>query len=225
MTALEGVIKFKSKHRHEPVPTWAHSLLRELEAWRSILRALELIGQDGVRYAGAGWGNVSARLPPWHDDERRPFLITGTQTGGLPRLTVDQFVIVERCSLVDTRVESYGPVLPSSEAMTHAAMYATNPRLRFVFHAHCREIWSNARRLELPCTPEGVDYGTREMAWAVEKLLGLKRTYEQGAIVMLGHEDGVITFGETAEAAGEAMMRWLARARALHDRCQPLKSR
>ncbi len=215
---LEGVIKFTMRHRAGALPTWTYETLRTLAAWRSILRSLELLGQDGQRYGGAAWGNVSARLPPWHDGPRRPFLITGTQTGGLLDTGPQDFVVVQRCELGEGRVESEGPVAPSSEAMTHAAMYGVDEHLRFVFHAHCTEIWAQARRLELPCTPPGVEYGTPEMAWAVEKLLSQRRTREVGVIAMLGHEDGIITFGETADAAGESMMRWLARGRSLSPR-------
>jgi ribulose-5-phosphate 4-epimerase/fuculose-1-phosphate aldolase len=146
---------------------------------------------------------------------RRPFLITGTQTGGVADAGPAHFTTVQRCAVGDGFVESEGPSAPSSEAMTHAAMYGVDEHLRFVFHVHSVEIWRHARRLELPVTPPEVEYGTTQMAWAVEKLLQQRRTREAGAIAMLGHEDGVITFGETPEQAGEAMMRWLARARAL----------
>lgn len=218
MTMQEGVIKFDVRHRAEALPQWAHALVRELDAWRGVYLGLGLIGQDGVRYGGAAWGNLSARLPPWHDGARRPFLVTGTQTGGLPGTDARHYAVVDRCDVSVGRVDSFGPVLPSSEAMTHAMMYAVAPDLRFVFHAHCREVWAATRRLELPRTPEGVDYGTRDMAWAVERLLPLKATRAAGAIVMTGHEDGVLTFGETADEAGGAMVRWLARARALSPR-------
>ena len=46
----EGVIKFALKHRAIELPTWTGATLRVLAAWRSILRSLELIGQDGKRY-------------------------------------------------------------------------------------------------------------------------------------------------------------------------------
>jgi ribulose-5-phosphate 4-epimerase/fuculose-1-phosphate aldolase len=218
VSSNEGVIKFDARHRAEPLPQWTQAVLRELDAWRSIFFALGLIGQDGVRYEGAAWGNVSARLPPWHDGPRRPFLVTGTQTGGLKTTGPSHYAVVDTCDVTEGRVHSYGPVLPSSEAMTHAMVYQVAPETRFVFHAHSPELWSAARRLELPRTPEGVEYGTREMAWAVERLLPLKGTRAARAIVMTGHEDGVITFGATADEAGEAMVRWLARARALPPR-------
>jgi ribulose-5-phosphate 4-epimerase/fuculose-1-phosphate aldolase len=215
---MEGVIKYDARHRVEPLPQWTASILRELNAWRGIYAGLGLIGQDGQRYGGAAWGNVSARLPPWHDRERRPFLVTGTQTGGVKDTDGRHYAVVDSCSVGEGRVHSYGPVQPSSEAMTHAMVYAVAPEVRFVFHAHCPEVWAAAKRLELPRTPDGVDYGTREMAWAVERLLPLKGTRAAQAIVMTGHEDGVITFGETAEEAGAAMVRWLAKARALAPR-------
>lgn len=218
MTSMEGVIKFDVRHRHEPLPLWTRPVLRELDAWRSILFSLGLIGQDGVRYGGAAWGNVSARLPPWHDGPRRLFLVTGTQTGGLAETGPAHYAVVERCDVSEGRVHSFGAVLPSSEAMTHAMVYAAAPDVRFVFHAHCPEVWRAARRLALPRTPDGVEYGTKEMAWAVERLLPLEATREAKAIVMGGHEDGIITFGATSDEAGEAMVRWLARARALTPR-------
>ena len=219
MTLQEGVVKYRAKHREAPVPRWAFPTVRALSAWRWILRRLELVGQDGVRYGGAAWGNVSARLPPWHDGARRPFLVSATQTGGVVDAGPEHFAVVQRCDVGQGLVESEGPLPPSSEAMTHTALYGVDAQLRFVFHAHAPDIWRHARRLELPCTPEGVEYGTSEMAFAVERLLAQRRAREARTLVMLGHEDGVISFGETPDEAGEAMLRFLARARAL---CGPL---
>ena len=52
-------------------------------------------------------------------------------------------------------------------------------------------------------TPQDVSYGTQEMAIAVQNIIGNK---ESGIIVMKGHQDGVIAYGNSAEQAGRMVL-------------------
>jgi len=214
MTVDEGAIKFHAEHRQEPLEEGSfRKLACRLIAWREILAKTRLVGQEPGLYGGFGYGNVSGRvgapsLPRW----RRRFLITGTQTSGKPCMSLADFCVVEAVDPVRNRVESRGPLLPSSESMTHGAIYALGSHVRFVFHAHSPTLWNRARELRLPTTDPRVPYGTPEMAREVERLYRATALAETNLLAMGGHEDGVIAFGRTAEEAGLALLRHLARA-------------
>ena len=214
LTPAEGVTQFEARHQHRPLD--AHScaeLARELAAWREILTRLGLLGQHPERYEGLGYGNVSGRLGPMGNAGPAPrFLITGTQTGGKRVVGLGDFCVVERCELGANRVASHGPVAPSSESLTHGALYEAGPALRVVLHGHCPEIWRHARRLHLPATSAQARNGTQEMAREVRRLYRESAASELGILVMGGHEDGVLAFGRSAAEAGSALVRQLARA-------------
>src|SRR5689334_1696030 len=107
----EGVIKFQAEHEGRPLDAERYGdLVCELVAWREILVMTGLIGQDPARYGGAGYGNVSVRLPPFPGERgQRAFLITGTQTAGMRRIGLEHFCIVRRYEPRQNRVASAGP--------------------------------------------------------------------------------------------------------------------
>lgn len=200
--AEEGVIKFKAEHRESALePRRYVAAARALLQWRARLFDLGLVGQDPARYGGAGFGNLTTRLTATGRD--RPFLVTGTQTGGLRDLELSQLCVVDDWDETRNLVWSHGPILPSSESMTHGALYADDRRIRFIFHGHSPTIWHNAARAGLPITGPSIAYGTPEMAEAVRRLR--RENPGRRVIVMGGHEDGVISWGASGEEAGRAM--------------------
>lgn len=218
--AQEGVIKFDAQHEYTRL-SWdgEGSRVASLFAWREVFRGLGLLGQEPGRYEGLGFGNLSARLPSrTRAAGHRRFLITCTQTSGAEVMDPEQLCVIERYELQAHRVVSRGPCLPSSESMTHAALYDADSELGFVFHVHAPAIWGAADALGLPCTAERVEYGTPAMA------LEVRRVYRGGAgrkgqvIVMRGHEDGVLAFGATAQEAGSALVTTLTAALAAEIR-------
>lgn len=211
----EGVIRFEVEHETRMLDARVHGeSARVLSAWREVLARLSLVGRDPARYEGLGYGNLSARIPPFGDvgRGRRRFLVTGSQTGGIADLTLDHCCVVERYDVARNTVHSLGPVRPSSESLTHGAIYDAAPAARFVFHAHAPEIWRAARALGLPVTRREVANGTPEMALEVQRLYRESQLPATGILVMGGHEDGVLAFAATADEAGEALVRSLARA-------------
>ena len=214
-TQDEGVISFNVQHNHTQLSTRKYyTLSQELSAWRSLFWKLKLIGQDHQRYQGAGFGNVSARIMPFSTARgHRPFMITGTQTGQQEELTLDAYSVVTTYELYAHTLSSYGQLLPSSESMTHAALYDLNTCVRYIFHAHAPCIWHQAKALKLPTTAANIAYGSIDMAYAVQRL------YQQGkfnlgqVLVMEGHQDGVMSCGATAEEAGQALIQAWVRAR------------
>lgn len=210
----DGVIKFSATHDEGPLPESRYAeLAAALIAWRAIFAHLGAIGQEAARYGGVGFGNVSGRVGPFPGSPgARPFLITGTQTGGRDCLSLDDFCVVLRWNSRRNTVESRGAILPSSESMTHGALYDLGPHIRFVFHGHCPILWRAARALRLPTSDPTVAYGTPAMAAEVARLYRETALAEGRVLSMGGHEDGIIAFGRTPEEAGSAFTEALARA-------------
>ena len=209
MSHDEGVIKFKMEYT--AAAPLAAADLRALNAWRRILVMLELIGQTPSRYEGYGFGNISCRLAPWNAPaEQRRFVITGTQTGHVAHLAPEHFVVVTACHPVQNLTVAEGPIKPSSESMTHGAVYALDSRIRWVMHGHSPEIWRNAERLAIPITRAEVPYGTPEMSAEVARLYSESDLRRRCLFAMGGHEDGVVSFGRTAEQAGTVLLAALA---------------
>ena len=201
MIDSEGVVKFRLEFT--PAPAVAATLIAELNAWRTLLFRLGLNGCDPMRYGGLAYGNVSRRL-----DGRR-ILVSGTQTGGLPELSAEHYCLVTEADVAANRLVAKGPIRPSSEALTHAAAYAANPRIDYVLHVHSPEIWRRAESLSIPVTDRRVAYGTPEMAAAVDALLARGEAH---IIAMGGHLDGLIAVGASIEAAALPLIRLLSEA-------------
>lgn len=208
MPSAEGVIKF-DLHFTPASPLPAEEL-RELGAWRTILRRLGLVGQDAARYGGFGFGNLSRRLSNEPGEER--FIITGTQTGGAECLGPEGYAVVRECRPEANGVVAEGPVRPSAEALTHGTLYSLDPAVRWVMHVHSPEIWSRTAQLGIPRTSPGVAYGTAELAAEIRSLLSDPRVFRSRILSVQGHEDGIFVFGSGAEETGTVVLRHLARA-------------
>ncbi|HEY3290666.1 MAG TPA: class II aldolase/adducin family protein [Anaerolineae bacterium] len=213
MTTKEGIVKYSLDYvKGAAIDA---RVIRPLNAWRHILYMVNLIGQDPQRYGGAGFGNVSVRLEVPIKDTQPRFAISGTQTGGTPDLTVQQYAIVTETWPNENRVVATGPITPSSESLTHGILYQLDTSVRAIFHAHSPAIWSHSRQLEIPSTGSDAAYGTPEMADEVRRLMQSYAAHERRILCMGGHTDGVITMGRTVDEAGCVMMTVLAKALAL----------
>ena len=214
MQAQEGVIKFRADHtRRALAARRVGDTACRLIAWREIMALTGLVGRDPGRYDGAAYGNVSARVgPPSAALGRRAFLITGTQTSDKRCLGLDDFAVVERYNFGDNAVRSLGIAEPSSESMTHGAIYDLGPHIRCVLHAHSPVLWRRAHALTIPTTAAHVPYGTPEMAYEVQRLYRETVLPERPILAMGGHEDGIVVFGRSTEEAGQVLLKWLARA-------------
>ncbi len=205
MAQSEGVIKYRLEFTGGEPPCGAQ--LRELSAWRRMLYRLGLIGQDPTRYEGYGFGNISQRC----SDAPQAFLISGTQTGGIAELSPPHYCQVLECDPERNRLVASGSIQPSSEALTHGVLYALDPEIRFVMHVHSPALWSAAKKLGIPETSAEVPYGTPEMAREVGRLFGAARA-AGNILSMAGHQDGLVSFGRSAEEAGTVLVRLLASA-------------
>jgi len=212
----DGVIKFNAKHSDkEPVDG---SVIQELNKWRGVLFSKGLVGYD--KEEKVGYGNASMRLEPYDADKgKKSFIITGSQTGGLEKLRPEHYCVILEYDPKNNSVVSEGPVKPSSESMTHGAVYDNCDGCMFVFHAHSSEIWSKREELGLPTTDASVEYGTPEIADEVARLFKEKETCvkSKNIFAMAGHEDGVVSFGRTADEAGNVMIEYLERAKGINQ--------
>ena len=180
----------------------------ELQAWRELLQRLELIGQDPLRYGGLAFGNMSQRLPAGAKGE---FIVTASQSAHRDHDDPAAWATVDDASLERFWIEARGSQPPSSETMTHAAVYAAEPKANWVFHAHSPSIWRQHETLNLPTIAADVPYGSLAMVHAVALLL---QTHLSRPLVFvtLGHEDGVFSLGANARDAGGLLVSYLARA-------------
>jgi len=196
----EGVIKYKCMLKKTGALN--ESLFLHIEKWRTILYKINLIGE--YKEEGLGFGNLSRRL------EQNEFIITGTQTGKYPNLNGFQYTKVIKCDLQKMKVEAIGPINPSSESLTHYAIYANCPQIKFVFHVHHKELWQYMLDNDYDYTGEDVDYGTQEMANEALRCIGNKTS---GIFAMKGHEDGIISYANTSEEAGKILLDILKKSK------------
>jgi L-ribulose-5-phosphate 4-epimerase len=204
----DGVIKYRvenisSELTDLPQADFLEADFLELEAWRSQLYNLQLIGQ----YAnGIGYGNLSRRGKD--QNQNHSFYITATQTGHLPNLDISCYPQVVSYNPTDHSLKVKGTQLPSSEAPTHAAIYALHPKINTIFHIHSFLMWTRLLQGSYLATSADVEYGTPEMAREIARIYkSVENIFERNVFVMAGHTDGIFAFGQDANQAGSAILR------------------
>jgi ribulose-5-phosphate 4-epimerase/fuculose-1-phosphate aldolase len=206
--AAEGTIQFRFDLTPGTRADWPGADQFALfVSWRRILRRLKLVGRDARRYDGYGYGNLSMR------DTQQParFFISASQTSGAAAITPRDVVRIDRWNADRFEVAATGDAPPSSESITHGMLYAADPAIHWIMHAHSHEIWAVAGALGLPTTAAAVTYGSPAMAAAVADLMARHR---QRPLVFatLGHLDGIFACGAGAASAGSALVNALALA-------------
>lgn len=207
MQTQEGVIKYRLEYTKSAAIKFKQC--ESLTKWRNSLFELGLIGRQAGRYNGDAYGNVSCR----HNNNASSFIITGTQSSHLPVITNEHYSHVLGCDLKHNQLTACGPVKPSSEALTHFAVYESDNDIQFVFHVHSPEIWKMSQQLEIPETDANIQYGTVEMADCIEKILRNDKLKSKHIICMKGHQDGILSFAETADKAGNTLINYLSLSR------------
>lgn len=183
----EGYIKFKHKAIDDTFPELP--LVEDLINLRTKLFDLNLIGVEG----NVSFGNVSKRV------KGNEFVITASNTGQLRVLEPKHFVIVNFVQLETNYVEYSGKMPPSSETLTHFAIYSTFQKANYVVHFHNFRIWNRFKN-RIPTTPEDKTYGTVELARAVIDIKSEFRTEPKSGVIALGgHESGMLVFGDSIE--------------------------
>ncbi|MEL6972658.1 MAG: class II aldolase/adducin family protein, partial [Bacteroidota bacterium] len=148
----EGYIKFR--------PIWKKSVLlnnatiSELIHWRQACYDKRWIGMYSN---GIGYGNISIR-----NNIGNIFYITGSATGGIAQLDEQSIAEVIRVNAGQNSLWCRGPIVASSESMSHAAIYQELDWVQGVIHIHHQELWEKALH-QLPTTDAGAPYGSPEI--------------------------------------------------------------
>ena len=172
--------------------------LAELNAYRRKLLQFRLIGADAN---GIGFGNLSIR-----DGATNNFYITGSATGGIPELTLADCARVVAYDFARNWLRCEGSAIPSSESLTHAAVYASDTDTGAIIHCHDSKLWA-ALLNRAPTSSNTVEYGTPEMAYEVLRLFNVTDVQRRKILVMAGHEGGVVAFGRDLGEAFGVLMR------------------
>jgi ribulose-5-phosphate 4-epimerase/fuculose-1-phosphate aldolase len=152
-------------------------------------RKLLDLGMIGVDASGISFGNLSIR-----NGATSHFYITGSATGKISQLRPADCARVVAYDFARNWLQCEGSTVASSESLTHAAVYESDPTVRSVIHSHDMKLWS-ALLDKVPTTPKKVEYGTPEMAYAVRHLFDTTDVRKKKIFVMAAHEGGLVTFG------------------------------
>ena len=172
--------------------------LAELNAHRRKLLQLGLIGVDPN---GIGFGNLSVRKGATDN-----FYITGSATAGVHELTLAHCAKVVACDFERNRIRYEGSALPSSESLTHAAIYESDATAGAVIHCHDSKLWTVVLN-EVPTTSKASEYGTPDMAHEIMRLFTRTDIQSRKIVVMAGHQGGIVTFGKDLEDAFAVLTR------------------
>ena len=197
----EGYIKYQCKWIKETAVAAAEETT--LTRYRNALHKHNYIGEypDGI-----GFGNISQRQPA-PDPGSPPFIISGTQTGALPTLSAADYSLVTAFNSQQNTLTCKGLRKASSESLTHSVIYQHHPVIAAIIHVHHAQLWK-ALLHNVPTTRAEVPYGTPEMAAETQRLFQESPLLQQRIFVMAGHEDGVVTFGDSLQTAYRVLLNW-----------------
>lgn len=190
----DGVVKYSLEF--ELTKPLAKKECKKIEKTRERLYALGLIGAYSN---GIGYGNISIRYK-----RSNKFLITATQTGELAHLKPKYYSLVKDVNFNTFATSAMGASKPSSEAITHAAIYALDKEINAVVHIHNEKLWNFMLENEYLSTKD-TPYGTPEMVEDIQAMYKQITPLLNNAFVMKGHFEGVVTFGETLKEAEKTL--------------------
>lgn len=191
----EGYIKFKIQWENKPIKV-SDSLFVPLNYWRSKLHELSLIG---MYPNGIGFGNISMK------ESKNSFIISGSATGKKAELAINDYSRVESYNIKQNSVACTGETKASSESLTHAAIYSSIEGINTVIHIHSKKMWCFYKEI-LATTGETIPYGTPEIAFAIKEILARSKNNKKGCIIMGGHEEGILVYGESIDLAGNYLL-------------------
>ena len=190
-----GSVKFKCEQ--VPIEILRFAGFAELNKYR---RKLLDLGMMGVDANGIGFGNLSVR-----DGTTARFYITSSATAGIVEPTPADYAKVVAYDFAKNWLRCEGSRVASSESLTHAAVYQSDSTARAVIHCHDIILWS-ALLDKAPTTPKRVEYGTAEMAYAVQRLFEVTDVKTRKIFVMAAHDGGLVTFGKNLQDAFGILM-------------------
>jgi ribulose-5-phosphate 4-epimerase/fuculose-1-phosphate aldolase len=180
----EGYIKFSANWQH--APPFSAPEIAQLNAFRQELYEIGLIG---AYENGIGFGNISCRA-----ESGGLFYISGSKTGNFAELDTCHYALVTDVRASENRLSCIGPIIASSESMSHAVIYEECPDVNGVIHVHDLHLWQSLMH-KVPTTDASAPYGSPEMVESIRRLLGETSLRVSKIFVMEGHEEGIFTFG------------------------------
>ena len=183
----EGYIKYSTQWIKTNINV-SGDFLKQINYYRSKLIKYGLIGKIP---AGPGYGNISIR------NKNNTFIITGSNTGGLKTIEKSHLSEVYKVDINKNTVWCKGFTIASSESMSHYAIYKERLEINSVIHIHNNKLW-NKLKSGHPVTDKRTAYGTPELAFEIADIC---RNSNSKIIILGGHIDGILIFGETIEKA------------------------
>lgn len=171
------------------------SEIEDLNYWRNKLYHQKMIGEDAE---GIGYGNISKRFGHAY------FIISGATTGKIENLNSTHYTVVTEFNISTNSLICKGPIIASSESMTHGTIYNLNSDIGAVIHIHDIGLW-NEHLNKLPTTNKNVEYGTPAMAREIIRLYEESDLKEKKVLIMAGHISGLVSFGVNLQEAFETI--------------------
>jgi len=187
----DGYIKFNCNWQKSG-PLVPEDYFTMLNDWRNTIFRLHLIGAYSN---GIGYGNISMRVP-----KSNHFFISGSATGNFKKSIPAHYSLVTSFNFKKNSVTCSGPVKASSESLSHAAIYESKKNINAVIHIHHLQMWEQLLTQE-PTTSYEYKFGTPEIALEIKKLI-LKNDLSAGVIVMAGHKEGILFYGQDLQTTG-----------------------
>ena len=193
----EGYIKFNCERIDENISIPVN-IFASLSKWRQKMFDSGLIG---VYSNGIGFGNISVRAGA------NSFFISGTATGSLAILEEKHYALVNSWSVATNSLQCNGKINASAESLSHAVIYESLPDVGAVIHVHHKGMWDKYIHNLLTTSPD-ILYGTPEIALEIQKIIRKVKPEEDNILIMGGHEEGIITWGNTLDDAGEIILKY-----------------
>lgn len=192
----EGYIKFNCIWEQKEIQI-EQSIFEQLEITRTKLYELGLIG---MYPEGIGFGNISVK-----SEKSSSFVITGSATGHLTKLKSSHYAIVTGYDFTQNTISCTGQTKASAESLSHAAVYESVSDVGAVVHVHCLWLWEKLLH-NYPTTSGEIEYGTPEMAVAIQNLIsGMKK--DEKVIIMGGHREGILVLGSNLSEATDEIIK------------------
>lgn len=193
----EGYIKFNYLLIDGPPPSF--DAIKDINDFRTELWDKGLLGSFPN---GVSFGNISKRALECL------FIISGSNTGKYRILQPEHYVCITEINVNSNLLVCNGKIPPSSEALTHLAIYSALPSVNFVLHFHNSKIWAQLLN-KFPTTNPKAEYGTIELAKELASLCKLLNSQKDNIVVLGGHRDGIVAFAENIQTLREKVVNLL----------------
>lgn len=195
----EGYVKFNyTWYKSKPLNL---KLIQELNKTRDELYKLKLIGAYSNNI---GFGNISIR-------NKKGYIISGTETGNIKKLTNKHYTFVSSWNFKNNHLTCLGPIVASSESLTHAAIYESNKNIKAVIHIHSLKLWRKLLKTKLPQTNPLAPYGTVALVDEIKRLFKETNIKQKKIIILAGHKEGIISFGKNLNEAEKILLNYFTK--------------